>query len=192
MLTSITPLGERGRNRNWIATTTVYSFASIAAGGVAGSLFGLVGSLIPGGWRAGWPSLVAALAIGIAALDELGAIAVTPIGKRQVNEDWLDEYRGWVVGAGFGFQLGLGLVTIVTTLLLPVTMLLALLTFSPQAGAWIGAAFGLARAVPLWQARRITEPERLAAMHRSHDASAKSVRVAVGLAAVPIALVVLL
>src|SRR5262249_37043821 len=29
-----------------------------------------------------------------------------PMHTRQVNEDWLDLYRGWVYGVGFGWQIG--------------------------------------------------------------------------------------
>ena len=29
-----------------------------------------------------------------------------PSHTRQVNEAWLDEYRGWVYGGGFGWQIG--------------------------------------------------------------------------------------
>jgi hypothetical protein len=31
-----------------------------------------------------------------------------PSWQRQVDERWLTTYRGWVYGAGFGFQLGAG------------------------------------------------------------------------------------
>lgn len=56
--------------------------------------------------------MLAALA-GLAglALDlGLGALRL-PGPARQVDEDWLARYRGWVYGAGFGTQLGLGVVT---------------------------------------------------------------------------------
>ena len=36
-----------------------------------------------------------------------------PTWHRQVDERWLGTYRGWVYGAGFGFQLGLGIATII-------------------------------------------------------------------------------
>jgi hypothetical protein len=32
-----------------------------------------------------------------------------PNHPRQVNERWLDQYRSWVYGAGFGWQIGVGL-----------------------------------------------------------------------------------
>ena len=38
-----------------------------------------------------------------------------PGPRRQVNERWLDEYRGWVYGLGFGAQLGLGVTTVITS-----------------------------------------------------------------------------
>ena len=36
-----------------------------------------------------------------------------PGPRRQVDERWLDRYRGWVYGVGYGSQLGLGIVTVV-------------------------------------------------------------------------------
>jgi len=60
---------------------------------------------------------------------------------RQVDDGWLPRYRGWVYGAGFGLQLGLGVVTIVTTAAVPAVWLLALLTASPSHGAAVGLAF---------------------------------------------------
>ena len=58
--------------------------------------------------------LAAAAALGVAADMGVGRLAV-PSMQRQVNEDWLTTYRGWVYGLGFGYQLGLGIATIVTT-----------------------------------------------------------------------------
>ena len=37
-----------------------------------------------------------------------------PGPRRQVDENWLATYRGWVYGAGFGAQLGVAFATIVT------------------------------------------------------------------------------
>ena len=38
-----------------------------------------------------------------------------PTTRRQVNEDWMGRYRGWVYGGAFGAQLGSGVATIVTS-----------------------------------------------------------------------------
>lgn len=143
MLSSINPLGERARGQRFWVTVSWYLLGSILGGLVVGSVTGWAGSLLPdGGWRA--PAMVAVAAVG-ALLDLTGK--VPPSLHRQVDENWLTRYRGWVYGLGFGFQLGLGLATIVTTASVYTTWAVTLLFGSPRLGAVIGAGFGLARAV---------------------------------------------
>jgi hypothetical protein len=50
-----------------------------------------------------------------------------------------------VYGVGFGFQLGLGVVTVVTTSAVYLVFAAAALSGSPAAGALIGATFGVVR-----------------------------------------------
>ena len=110
MLASITPLGERSRGRRWAVTTVAYVAGSVLGGVSTGALLGALGALVA--WSAGglWPDQ--AVAIGLAAAIVLVASAVdasrltVPGPRRQVNEDWLVRYRGWVYGGAFGFQLG--------------------------------------------------------------------------------------
>ena len=187
MLTSITPLGERGRNRNWNTTMAAYLVGSALGGTLVGSLAGGLGAAVPSSFRPGGLGYIVAIVLGVVIVDELGWTSLTPLGSRQVNEDWLDEFRGWVVGLGFGFQLGLGVTTIVTTLAVPATLLLAFLTFSLPWGTAIGLTFGIARALPILQTRRVNGPDELAALHRRHDANARRIRLLTGLAAMPLA-----
>src|SRR5581483_6305427 len=150
MLASINPLGERARHNRWAVTATAYGVASAAGGAGAGALLGAIGWAVTRAWP---PPTVARLAfVGVAvaaacAWDLLWGRSLPPL--RQVDEDWLATYRGWVYGAGFGFQLGAGLTTIVTTALIPAVFLAALVGGSVPWGSLVGAAFGLARAVPL-------------------------------------------
>ena len=128
MLTSITPLGERGRSRRWGATATWYLPGSIVGGAALGLIVGALGSALSSGRRVGDP----------AALDRRGRVpgrrALRCTGhpprswRRQVDETWLGRYRGWVVGGGFGVQLGFGLVTIVSSASVYAALLLAVLT----------------------------------------------------------------
>ncbi len=169
MLASIIPLGERGRNRGWGVTAAAYLVASLVAGGLLGAVLGLLGRSVPGIGELG-PGWVVSLATGIcltgAALDlGVGGLRL-PTVRRQVNEDWLVRYRGWVCGVGFGFQLGLGVVTIVTSATVYVVWLLAFLSASPATGCALGTAFGLARALPVLTMRRVTTPARLSSAHR--------------------------
>ena len=100
-----------------------------------------------------------------AAADGTGRRPPWPV-HRQVDDGWLARYRGWVYGAGFGFQLGLGVVTIVTTAAVPAAWLLALLTASPVAGAAVGLAFGLGRGLPVLANGGVDTPGRLWSFQR--------------------------
>ena len=90
-----------------------------------------------------------------------------PTTKRQVDERWLTRYRGWVYGVGFGFQLGLGLVTVVTSAAIYATFAIALLTGSVGAGALIGLVFGLTRGASIFVAARVHDPAGLRRLHRN-------------------------
>jgi sulfite exporter TauE/SafE len=164
MLASINPLGERGRNQRYRLTVTAYVVGSTVAGAVLGAVLGLIGA----------PVVTPTLALGV-----VGAIAVIGLGldarllglrvpgpRRQVNEDWLVTYRGWVYGAGFGSQLGLAFVTIVTASATWVAFAAALLAGSAAAGAAIGAIFGLVRALPILAAARVHDPSALRGLMR--------------------------
>jgi len=150
MLSSISPLGERARNSRWWLTTTAYLLGSLAGGLTLGGLAGLVGSLVPSSWRTAPVTLVAcavALLLGLAIDLRAGGHGV-PSWRRQVDVGWLEKYRGWVMGLGFGAQLGFGLVTIITSTTTYAAVLLAALSGQVGAGLAIGGAFGMVRALP--------------------------------------------
>ena len=156
MLASIHPLGERAKHNRWAVTVASYLLGSVTAGALLGAALGTLGL------HAG-RAAVAALCV-IAALVDASRRRV-PSWRRQVNEDWLRRYRGWVYGIGFGFQLGLGVVTIVTSAAVYLTFTLAALSGSTAAGAVIGALFGLSRAAPLLLMGGVAGPEHLRALH---------------------------
>lgn len=173
MLASITPLGERGRGRRWSVTAGALT-AGCALGGMALALPGaLVGRALP----AATALRVAALAVVwlAAALLDLGGV-VPPGPHRQVDERWLGEYRGWVVGAGFGLQLGAGAVTIVPTFGVYAVALSAAVMPSAAAALAVGAGYGLARALPVLAAARVRGPQALRVMHRRLAAAASPAR----------------
>ena len=176
MLTSITPLGERGRRRRWGSTTAWYVAGSIVGGAGIGVLAGLIG-LALAQWDAGGTVvlIVAALGCLVAAISD--GRGLRPYSwRRQVDETWLGRYRGWVVGGGFGIQLGFGVVTIVSSASVYATLLLAALTRSFWGGLLVGTAFGLVRALPLLTVRRVTSNEALAGLHRQVNVSAPMAR----------------
>ena len=89
-----------------------------------------------------------------------------PLTKRQVNEDWMVTYRGWVYGIGFGAQLGLGFITFVACAAIYATFAIELLSGSLLAGVVIGAAFGATKAASLLPAGRARDRNSIVALHR--------------------------
>jgi hypothetical protein len=117
-----------------------------------------------------------------------------PDWHRQVNEDWMERYRGWVYGAGFGLQLGAGFLTIVTTAAVHLTFFLALLTRSPLGGALVGATFGLVRGISPLMAVRTRDTDSLRRLHQRLDRARSVARLAtlVGMLGVGVATSMLL
>ena len=177
MLTSISPLGERARAQRWSVTAAAYVLGSLLGGLVVGAAVGLLGSVVA--VATGDPSAVvvagvAAVVLLLAAVaDATGLTRVLPPRRRQVDEDWLPAYRGWVYGLGFGVQLGAGLTTVVTSASTYAALALAGVSASPVAGAVVGATFGLVRALPLLALRRVTTTARLVASQRRLAALAR-------------------
>jgi hypothetical protein len=195
MLTSISPLGERARASRWWLTTTAYVLSSTLGGTAAGVVAALLGSLVPEAVRSSPATLVlvaVVLLVGLA-LDLGAGGARLPSWRRQVDEAWLGRYRGWVVGTGFGAQLGVGVVTIVTSSTTYAVLLLCALSGSVTVGAVVGGLFGLVRALPLVLMARVDTRERLwAVLRRVEHAAPIADRVArlalaVGAAALTVA-----
>jgi hypothetical protein len=171
MLSTITPMGEQTRRYRWGAS---------AAWFIAGAALG--GATLAFG--------AAALAAGVAALDVsanalVGAAAVLaaitvasdlqlggfrlPSHQRQVDETWLGQFRSWVYAGGFGWQIGVGLATYVTTSAVYLMIALAALTASPFVAFAVVTAFGLVRGLAVLLGRGLTTPQKLMALHRRLD-----------------------
>ena len=160
MLASINPLGERARERRWGVTVAAYLLGSTAAAALFGAVLGALGHALP--LRAGPTALLVVMLTALALAVDLGVGGLRlPTVHRQVDKDWLGRYRGWVVGAGFGVQLGLGVVTIVNTASVYLMLALALLTGSVAAGALVGATFGLVRGLVILVVARVRRPDQL-------------------------------
>lgn len=160
MLSSIHPLGERARGNRWGKTAAFYVAGAVIGGSVLGALAGALGMLLFRGLSEAWVvGTVSGLALAAALVDGLHVRVPSP--ERQVNESWLSRYRSWVYGAGFGFQLGTGVMTFVKTAAIYLLWVLAALTGSILAGAGIGAWFGLVRGAALLTVGRVSDPAGL-------------------------------
>lgn len=168
MLSTITPLAERAKGHRYGATCAWFTVGATLGGLALGGLAAL-GALLVG--QAAPPPVTAA-AIGLAAtlvalVSDTGVAGVRlPVHHRQVNERWLDAYRPWVYGAGFGFQIGTGLATYITTATVYLGVVLSALTGDPWVALALGAGFGLVRGLAVVLTWRVTSPQDLLAFHR--------------------------
>jgi hypothetical protein len=180
MLSSITPLGERGRNNRFAIVAGAFVVGSTLGGAAIGFGVGGVGALVVPDQPTVLAGVIAAFALVGAAVDaRLGGVRLPTI-KRQVDERWLNKYRGSVYGFGYGVQLGTGVATIVSSAATYVMIAAALLTRSAVAGAAIGLTFGVVRGTSIVLTRRVHTPDELRRFHRRLAANAgRSERVGV-------------
>lgn len=171
MLSTITPIGERGRNNRWAASAAWFIVGAVLGGATLGAgaalpAAGVQGLDLSGDLRVG---TFAILGVVTMASDLQLAGFRLPAHRRQVNETWLDQYRSWVYGGGFGWQIGVGLATYVTTAAVYLTIAGAALTASPAAAFAVGTGFGLVRGLAVLLGRPLTTPQRMMALHRRLD-----------------------
>ena len=173
MLSTITPFGERAKGHRYRTTVTWFvlgaTLGGLTLGSVAAGLAGLVRSSGPSATDVGVCALAATLA---AAVSDTGLAGFrVPVHYRQVNERWLDAYRPWVYGFGFGLQIGCGVATYITTAAVYLTVVLAALTADPVTALAVGTGFGLLRGLTVTLTRRMGSPGALLAFHRRFAAS---------------------
>ena len=166
MLSSITPLGERGRNNRFAVAASFFIAGSLFGGAAIGVTAGALGRVIVPDQPTAAAAIITACALLGAAFDARLAGLRLPTITRQVDERWLQKYRGWVYGLGFGVQLGTGLATIASSAAVYLMVVAALLTRSLVAGTVIGVTFGLVRGVSILLARHVRTPEELRRLHR--------------------------
>ena len=168
MLSTITPIGERGRGHRfastaaWFVTGAVLGGATLGAGAALAAAGVAALDLSPDA-RVGFAAVLAAVTISSDLA--LGGFRL-PSHTRQVNEGWLGRYRSWVYGGGFGWQIGVGLATYVTTAAVYLMLALAALTGSPLTAVAIVTGFGLVRGLAVLLGRGLTTPARMLALHR--------------------------
>lgn len=187
----IHPLGESSRGNIWGITITAFTIGSMAAGAALCALFAWLGTLlIPEMSSTTALTITAVLALIAGALDLSPIKPLTP--KRQVNQNWIGQYRGWVYGLGFGVQLGVGFAVFVMSWGYYAMLAAAFLSRSMWAGVLMGAVFGFGRGLLLYPSRWITSPDKLFRFHRKLMDIKSGVFTATGLATVVAAVAVLI
>lgn len=182
MLSSIHPLGERARKNRWGLTVSAFVVGAVGSGAAVGAALGYLGGWLVDTWSQ--PLLLAATGFAAVTAGVLDLVVTAPGPKRQVNENWIGQYRGWVYGGAFGVQLGTGVVTYVVTWLVFATMAAELLLGSAWAGAVVGGAFGLGRSLALLGTVWVDRPSRLTSFHRFMDRIGPATRLAAAYLAV--------
>ncbi|HSO49306.1 MAG TPA: hypothetical protein VLS86_02060, partial [Acidimicrobiia bacterium] len=92
-----------------------------------------------------------------------------PGSRSQVNELWLNWYRSWVYGLGFGWQIGTGVVTYLMTAGVYLLILAGALTGSPVVALAGGLAFGSIRGIAVLAGAGISSQARLNSFHRRFE-----------------------
>jgi hypothetical protein len=168
MLSTITPIGEQARGARFATSATWFVVGGVAGGATLGGVLALiaigVGAIHLSAATIGVVACIAALVA--AASDSRITGAQLPFHRRQVNEVWLDRFRPWVYGAGFGWQIGSGVVTYIMTSALYLIAVLAVLTGNPWTALGVGVLFGTVRGLAVLLGRGITTPARLSSFHR--------------------------
>ncbi len=158
----IHPIGESSRGNRWLLTISAFTFGSVLAGGATTLGFAAVGSLLP---ITPSTALLLTAVVGVLA----GSLDLSPFKpwtpRRQVNENWIGRYRGWVYGFAFGVQLGVGFTVFVMSWGYYAMLFGAFLSGSIWWGAGIGAVFGLGRGILLFLAGWIRTPQQLKQFH---------------------------
>ena len=181
MLSQITPFGERSRNHHFAVTATWFVVGSVLGGATLGvvAAAGAAATSATDLSTDGALAIAALLAVACAAVDS-GCLGVRPpFFHRQVNEDWLPQYRGWLYGVGFGWQVGVGVATYIMTAAVVLTVALGALSGSALAAFLIAIAFGLVRGLTVFLTARVQRPAQLQAFHRRFDAWGEPIRLAV-------------
>lgn len=175
MLSSIHPLGERGRHNRWAVTVGSFTVVATVTGAAVGAALGVIGGLAFEGLSDDALLLGTGAIAVVAGVLDLARVA-PPGPERQVNETWVGHYRGWVYAGAFGFELGTGVMTYIVTWGVFATFASELLSASWLGGMLIGAVFGFGRSIALLAAGWIDRPSRLTAFHQKMSDLGAAVR----------------
>jgi hypothetical protein len=182
MLSTVTPMAERGRGHRFWVTAAWFLAGGLAGGltlGIAAALCALACAVIPSGVALA----VAGACALVGSVVDAGFLGVRPpFFKRQLDDAWLDRYRGWVYGLGFGWQIGVGFATYIMTTAVPVTVAFGALSGDPLLATGVGLLFGFVRGSAIAISGPATTTASLATIHRRFAALEEPVRQATAIA----------
>jgi hypothetical protein len=181
MLSQVTPIAETGRGNRfgrtaaWFVAGALVGGLTLGAGMAAGATVTRAAGLPDGAALV----LIALGALVTATLDARILPIAPPFLRRQVNEDWLVNYRPWVYGGGFGWQIGVGVSTYIMTAAVFLVIGVGILGASPLTAFAIALTFALVRGLAVLLGAPLRSLAALHAFHRRFEAWAEPVRIAV-------------
>ena len=173
MLSSIHPFGERSRSNSFGQTATAHIVGSALGGAALGALAGVVGLAFTAAVdlsTTARTAIVLASTIVALVLEATQRERLLPSRTRQVDENWIQTYRGWVYGGGWGAELGFGISTIITTALVHLLVVTMVFAGSFPIALMLGTTFGVVRGATVLAAAGVDSPERLRTFHQRLDA----------------------
>jgi hypothetical protein len=196
MLSSITPLSESGRGHRYRATVIWFIAGALLGGLTLGALAALGAMAVSALGFSVTASAALVLLAGVVTLASdlrLGGFHL-PENPRQVERTWLDRYRPWVYGLGFGWQLGVGVATFVMSASVYLMVVVAAATGEPLLALGIVTVFGLIRGWAILPAAGVRTPPDLGELHRRIERFRPASRVValagqIGVLAVVVALI---
>jgi hypothetical protein len=170
MLSSLTPFGEASRGNRYAVAATAFIGSALLGGLCLGLALSVPALAIDAfGVTPATASAVVAIAAGVTVAADFGVVK-TPRIPRQVDESWFGQFRPWVYGLGYGWQIGVGLATYVMTNAVYLMLVVAAMTGDPWVAICIGAIFGGVRGLTLLVGWRLVDPGRIRNLHRRLDA----------------------
>jgi hypothetical protein len=169
MLSMLTPFGESGRGSRYPVAATTFIVAAVVGGACLGVLPAAAALAIhAAGLGAAQTSAVVVAAALLTLAGDTG-ILPTPRIPRQVNESWFGQYRAWVYGFGYGWQLGAGVTTYAMTTAIYLMLVLAALSGSALTAVAVCAGFGAIRGVTILLGVRLVDPDAIRVLHHRFD-----------------------
>lgn len=182
MLSSMTPVTERARGHRYWLTASWYLLGALVGGASIGAVLALLASGV--GLVGPGDTLILSVLAVVALLTAMSDLRVgpdLPIHRRQVDEEWFSRYRRWVYASGFGWQIGTGLFTYITTACLYLIVVVAALSADPLFAFAIGVGFGTLRGLAVLIGVPLRDFSTVARLHERLDRWAEPSRVLTGL-----------